>query len=90
MTVPLTFVLGVLGILIGKHFYILIGIGERYWLDLSYYWYSFDEIWACGFPLLVLSLLWLYQGVGEKEWWHLEVSWGVVGGMQSGGQRGLG
>ena len=53
-------------------------------------WDSYNEIWVCGLPLLVLSLLWLYQGVGEKEWWHLEVSWGVVGGMQSGGQRGLG
>lgn len=40
---------------------------RRYWLDLSYYcWYSRDDIWACGFPLWVLSLLRI-KHFGQRE-----------------------
>lgn len=39
---------------------------KRQWVDISYFWYACDEIWAYGLPLLVLGLLW-NESFGKKE-----------------------
>lgn len=65
---------------------------ERYWIDLSYCWYSCDEIQACGLPLLVLGLLWIKHAEDGEDMWERvgSIGWKCFGWMKSGGQTTLG